>query len=115
MRTINRSAVIIRPKQPFLDWLHGLPDETNREISLEDLRRENTVYLLDDIDTLEQAIEQITPLAEDIFSEELAGCWTVEDDWPAVLNIKKLLEWFDLELNTMVSDVGTEELQIEEM
>jgi hypothetical protein len=115
MRTINRSALVIRPKQPFLDWLHGLPEETNRDITLDELRRENTVYLLDEVDTVEQAIELITPLAADMFSEELAGWWTLEDDWPAVLNIKKLMEWFDLELNTMVSDVGTEALQVEKM
>ncbi|MFC1610388.1 hypothetical protein ACFL6C_05475 [Myxococcota bacterium] len=112
MRTLNRSALIVRPKTPFIDWLHALPDESNRELTLDDLRRENTVYLLDEVDTVEQAIEQITPFVEDVFSEELAGWWTVESDWPKPLSIKSFLEWFDLELNTVLADVGTEPLRV---
>ncbi|MFC1611744.1 hypothetical protein ACFL6C_12350 [Myxococcota bacterium] len=115
MRTLNRSALTLRPKQPFLDWLHALPEESNRELTLEDLRRENTVYLLDEVDTLEQAIEQITPLIKDIFSEQLAGWSTAKDKWPDGLTIGQLLEWFEVELGTMVADVGTEGLRVEEL
>ncbi|MFC1611511.1 hypothetical protein ACFL6C_11175 [Myxococcota bacterium] len=88
---------------------------SNRELTLEDLCRENTVYLLDEVDTLDQAIEQITPLVEEVFSEQLAGWWTVEDDWPRALTIGQLLEWFDVQLGTMVADVGTEALRVEEL
>ena len=115
MRMLNRSALIVRPTTLFVDWLHGLPDESNRELSLDDLRRENTVYLLDEVDTLEQAIEQITPFVEDIFAEEVGGWWTVEKDWPTPLSIKKFLKWFDLELNTVLADVGTDGLRVEEL
>jgi hypothetical protein len=24
MDTLNRSAIVVRPKQPFLDWLHAV-------------------------------------------------------------------------------------------
>jgi hypothetical protein len=45
MITINRTAIVVMPGQPFLDWLHRA-DPTSGELSLEDLRREPTVYLL---------------------------------------------------------------------
>jgi hypothetical protein len=45
MDAINRSAVIVMPAQPFLDWLHQA-DPTSAELTLEDLRREPTIYLL---------------------------------------------------------------------
>jgi hypothetical protein len=47
MFAINRSALIVIPAQPFLDLLHRV-DATSREVSLEDLRRDQTIYLLPD-------------------------------------------------------------------
>jgi len=45
MDAINRSAVMVMPAQPFLDWLRRA-DPTSAALSLEDLRREPTIYLL---------------------------------------------------------------------
>jgi hypothetical protein len=42
---INRSAVIVMPAEPFLKWLHRA-DSTSAELTLADLRREPTIYLL---------------------------------------------------------------------
>jgi hypothetical protein len=39
MRGINRSAVIVMPAQPLLDWLHQA-DPTSAKLTLEDLRQE---------------------------------------------------------------------------
>jgi len=44
MMTINRTAIVVKPDQSFLDRLHRA-DPTNNELSLEDLQREPTVYL----------------------------------------------------------------------
>jgi len=53
MDAIKRSAVIVIPAQPFLDWLHRV-DPTSAELKLEDLRREPTIYLLPEYDTEEE-------------------------------------------------------------
>ena len=52
---INRSAVIVMPAEPFLKWLHRA-DSTSAELTLADLRREPTIYLLPPYDTEEQAL-----------------------------------------------------------
>jgi len=39
MATLNRSAVVVKPKQPLLDWLHAA-DSTSQDLSLRDLVRE---------------------------------------------------------------------------
>ena len=31
MHTLNRSAIVVKPKQPFLDWLHAA-DPTSQEL-----------------------------------------------------------------------------------
>ena len=50
MNTINRTAIVVRPGPSFLDWLHRA-DPTSNELSLEDLRREPKVYLLQNVRT----------------------------------------------------------------
>jgi len=43
--TLNRSAIVVKPKRPFLEWLHAA-DPTSRELSLPDLAREPTICLI---------------------------------------------------------------------
>ena len=54
MITLNRTAIMVMPGQPFLDWLHRA-DPTSGGLSLEDLRREPTVYLLPQCESEEEA------------------------------------------------------------
>ena len=44
MQSINRMAVVIRPKQPFLDWVNTNPG--TKSFTIEDITDENTVYLI---------------------------------------------------------------------
>jgi hypothetical protein len=39
MDTLNRSAIVVKPKQRFLDWLHTV-DPTSHEVTLLDVCRE---------------------------------------------------------------------------
>src|SRR5258708_20807086 len=34
--TLNRSALVVKPKQPFLDWLHAA-DSTSSDLTLQEL------------------------------------------------------------------------------
>lgn len=47
---LNRSAVVVRPKQPFLDWLHRA-DPTSGSITLNELEQDPTIYLIPGCDT----------------------------------------------------------------
>ncbi len=44
MLALNRSAIVVRPKPPFLDWLHAT-DPTSVTLTLADLGREPTIVL----------------------------------------------------------------------
>jgi hypothetical protein len=72
METINRSAVVVRPAQPFLDWLHRV-DPTSVHLNLDDLQREPTIYLVAECDSQKQAIEYMGKSIRDIFEEQLDG------------------------------------------
>ena len=45
MATLNRSVIVVKPKQPFLDWLHTA-DPTSHELTLRNLVLEPTIYLI---------------------------------------------------------------------
>src|SRR5215472_10664585 len=66
MKTINRSAVLVIPAQPFLDWLHQA-DPTSAHLTLNDLRLEPTIYLLPDYDTEEEARQHLQRRCKEIF------------------------------------------------
>jgi hypothetical protein len=50
--SVNRTATVVKPNQPFLDWLRGA-DPTGSELSLEDLRREPAIYLPPECESVE--------------------------------------------------------------
>ena len=72
MEMINRSALVVKPGQPFLDWLHRV-DRTSVELTREDLRREPTIYLLPEWETEREALEYLACVSNEIFEEQLNG------------------------------------------
>lgn len=81
MNTVNRSALVVKPRQLFLDWLHRA-DPTSFELTLPDLGREPTIYLIPECGTDEDVAEVLRELCEEIFEEQLAGWYTDMSTWP---------------------------------
>jgi hypothetical protein len=81
MITINRTAIMVRPGQPFLDWLHRA-DATSSELSLGDLRREPTVYLLPECENEGEARKCLKEVCSQIFEEQLDGRYRVPSSRP---------------------------------
>lgn len=104
MPAINRSAVIVIPGQPFLDWLHRV-DATSSEISLEDLRRDPTIYLLPDYDTDEQAERHLRKHCREIFEEHLDGWYRVPSAWPPDRGIRVFKLWFEYHFHSVLLDL----------
>ena len=75
MITVNRTAIVVKPDQALLDWLHRV-DPTSNELSLEDLQREPTVYLLPECENEEEARQYLGEVCGQIFEEQLDG-WYV--------------------------------------
>lgn len=68
MDTLNRSAIVLKPKHPFLEWLHTA-DPTSLDLTLLDLVREPAIYLIQECDTDEEVAEVLNELCEAIFEE----------------------------------------------
>jgi len=75
---LNRGVVIVRPKQPYLDWAAGLDDSG----IVPDSNGEQTVYLIPSYEDDEGAWEILATLHPAIFENELYGWHTDEAVWP---------------------------------
>jgi hypothetical protein len=77
---LNRSAVAIRPKQPFLDWLKSVEELSLQNMKLSQL--EKTLYLVPDYEDPKDADKVLSLVCEEIFCRELEGWYTDETTWP---------------------------------
>ena len=114
MRTWNRTAVVVLPKQPFLDWLHSA-DPTSRNLTLQDLAEDPSVYMIPEALDDSWATHFLTSSCGDIFEEQLAGWYTDEDVWPKDLSFDIFKQWYQYSFHYMVIDLSDEPLIFEEM
>jgi hypothetical protein len=99
---LNRSAVAVRPKQPFLDWVNAVDDSGT--VTLDDLQ--TTLYLVPDYEDPEDAEKVLKRVYDDIFCRELQGWYTLESLWPRDRSLKVFKQWFDVEHFDLIEDVG---------
>jgi len=112
MDSVKRSAVTMRPKQPYLDWALGLPDP-GEGWTLDQLRSEPSVYLIRRYADDEDAVRALAEACEEIFFEEL-WAWHQDDrDFPERVSLEMLLQWFDVEFSSMVFDTLDDEVEKE--
>ena len=109
MRTINRDAIVLTPKQPFLDWLHHV-DPTSKDITLADLATEPSIYLLPESKTDEGFRRILRKFCEDIFVEELDAWYRDQEVWPEDRSFAIFRLWFDYQHHSLLFDLSEEPL-----
>jgi hypothetical protein len=106
---LYRTAVVLKRKQPYLDWANGLGDD-GPELDPE-LAEARMIYLAPESED-ETASNVATILEEfwrQIFEEELAS-WMIDDaTWPTPLTRELFDAWFDIEVIDSVCDLTPEE------
>lgn len=70
--------MIVRPKQPFLDWAAGLDDSG----LLPDVEGEQTAYLVPEFEDDNGAQRVLKNVFAEVFERELFGWHTDETGWP---------------------------------
>ena len=114
MQSINRAAVIIKPKQPFVDWINSMPDDSSN-YTLEQINKDNLTFLIPIYDDPDDAIKYIKKNHEMIFEWELLGWVITEELWPKNRNWKMFNNWFDIEINSEVFDLVDSEIEREDL
>lgn len=107
MLSINRVAIVVRPKTPFFDWARalegGLPEST----------KPWTMVYLAPADDGEQPKEILRRCFGEIFEEQLGSWHRVEEDWPTRRTFSLFQQWFDAEIVDLVLDLVDEPIEHE--
>lgn len=100
---LNRCVVIVKAKEPFLEWLKGLPDAC--DFGMDVVNDDNTAYLLPDYEDDRKRDRILSRYFGLIFEERLAAWWTEEKDWPSKRDLRTFKRWFDIEFHSIVLDL----------
>jgi hypothetical protein len=109
---VNRSLLVIRPKEPFIQWLKNLPEPS--EVTVEECGQDATAFLIPDFEDDEERDEIITEFFPVLFDEALLEWWSDEKDWPKHRDLKMFYEWFQVDFHSLVLDLGIDPLSSEE-
>ena len=110
---LNRAALIIRYKQPFVDWINSVDSEPENTITLTEANQENTVYLVEAEDT-EELDDWLDLNYEAVFEDELNGWYTDPALWPDDRSLEFFKTWCGFELHTVIFDAGSSPLEDDE-
>lgn len=103
---VNRGALILKCREPFLKWLEKA--DPSAQVTLEQVNEDRTVYLISDEDA-EDIGEWLLENFETLFEDELEGWYRDENTWPQQRDFNTFKEWFDVEVHSVVLDtVGGE-------
>lgn len=114
MRAVNRSAVVVVPKQPFLDWLHRV-DSTSGVLTLTDLEDDPSVYLLPQCDFERDLEECFKKACVKIFEDQLNGWYRAEELWPEDRSVRTFKRWFDYRFHSVLFDLADDSLIAEDL
>lgn len=92
---LNRTAVLVKLKAPFLDWLHEA-DPTSHKLALQDSVLEPSVHLIPECKTSEGVTELLQEFCKDIFVDQLDGWYRDEPTWPEDRSFEVFSRWFEV-------------------
>ncbi len=105
MEMLNRSAIIIKPRRPYLEWCRQDDAEGLAERVFKTLHEDPTVFLLpeyEDPETQREVLEEFWP---DLFEALLEGWSTDERSWPTNRTFEMFHEWFEVRMSSIVRDL----------
>ena len=109
MHTLNRSALIVTPKQPFLNWVNAV-DPTDSKVTLKQIQEDPSIYLVPECDTADDIADVLLNLYAEIFADQLYGWYVKEETWPQKRSFEMFRRWFDVQHHSMLVDLCEEAL-----
>ncbi|MDO5357276.1 MAG: hypothetical protein Q4E77_07250 [Conchiformibius sp.] len=109
MYFIDRTAVVLKPTEAFLNWLKSSSDDLP-DLTLAQLRSNCNVFLLPQFDEPEQAVAYFDERYEPILAAELAAWAPDEHTKLPELSLETFWAFFELEVHDTVLDLTEGEL-----
>lgn len=115
--TVNRGIVILRCRQPFLDWLMEADPKPDKSLTLAEVHKDNEGFLVpgkSSIQGYDDAVRWVEKRWRMFFEHMLMDWITDEDLWPKKRTLKMFREWFEIIYSEMAWDLADEPLEIED-
>ena len=110
---INRAALIVRFKQPFVDWVNGVDKTPHRNsIKLQEVNDDTSVFLISN-EMAAQFDRWLKRNHRPLFEEILEEWYTDASLWPESRTLEEFNAWFDIELHCMVLDTLGEDIVVD--
>lgn len=113
MFEVNRSVAVLRPKQPFIDWLRTLPGGWDTPPSAATLADACNALLVPAHDEPEALRAYVRAHGDTLFAAELADWCDDERLWPEDRSAARFAEWFDIAVFPVVTDLDEAPLERE--
>ena len=110
---LNRTVMILVYKQPFLDWLNAT-DQNPLSLTLDMLHIDNDTFLIPQFEDPHDAVRWAETRWNTLFDSILFDWATDESLWPENRSLKMFLEWFEVDVHSMVWDLANEPLLIDD-
>jgi hypothetical protein len=102
--TINRFAVILIPTEACLDWVRSCPDGDDH-MTLGEMQQEPTTYLIPETKRVPPE-DWVRRHSKVMFHEELDSWCPDRCMWPKDLSFKTFKKFFEVNISTVVFDLG---------
>lgn len=104
--SIDRNAILVRPKQPFFDWVNS----TFEDMDPINEKDECNIYLVHEKANNDEVLRWVRLHFDDIFMNELNDWCTDEDRWPQKRTYALFAQWFSVEVHSMVLDLEDDQV-----
>jgi hypothetical protein len=100
---LNRGLVILRPKQPFVDWVREVDPGTPTEE--DEVRESAEAFLIPQFDMTPDSHVWIRENFEMMFEIQLDSWYTDPEMWPSQRDWDTFTRWFEIELIEVAWDL----------
>jgi hypothetical protein len=105
MKMINRAVLVVRPREPYLDWAASLDDDA--PTAVESLQDCVSVYLVPEDPTGREETPPLEDFFTEIFERELEEWCTDESAWPERRDLETFELWFDVTGESIAASRGS--------
>jgi hypothetical protein len=88
-KIVNRAALVVKPKQPYIDWANHF-DDGGPILTVESALEDFDVFLIDELENEADKQKVIRKYYKMIFQHELEAWMADRDSWPSTLDLRTL-------------------------
>jgi hypothetical protein len=107
--SINRNALVLRPKQAMIDWINSVFPEDPIELNIEEQHDGLDIFLISDFDSVEEALLWLKENCDQFLANELETYCADSTRWPEDLSWELFEKFFDYSIQLEVIDTVDEE------